>query len=182
MGSALLKAIIRILAWLYPLTIWFLHGRLDYRPLGFGLLAVLTLDWILTMPRERLVLALPGLAVILIAMLSLAPEHTVRLYPFLMAGSVLYAFARTRNPEDNPMIGPMRRFMQLDASLLQLLHEAKRIWIVGLSVNCAVFFVFLFSFDTTTWALYAGVYSYIFLLFLFLLTLLYVGLKRKQLL
>jgi uncharacterized membrane protein len=182
MGAVLIKSILRILAWLYPLIIWFLHDRLDSKPLVFSLLALLTLDWLLTLPRKYLVAAVSGVAILLMVMMSLASDHAVRLYPFLMTGSVLHAFARTRNPEENPMIGPMRRFIKMDDELLQYLHQAKRIWLVGLSLNCVVFFVFLIAFDTKAWALYAGVYSYLFLLLLFLITMVYVGIKRKRIL
>src|SRR5262245_22882596 len=99
MPIALLKSCFRVLAWLYPLSIWFLHDRVDHKPLGFALFALFTLEWIVTMPAARRPAAFIGVVVVATALSLLSPDYTVRLYPFLMASSMLYIFIRTKNPD-----------------------------------------------------------------------------------
>lgn len=178
---SILRTLLKIAACLYPLGIWLLGESSQLKVLGLGLFALLTLDLFTSLQgKRRYVVALLALSSACLTLLSSQPDTLVRLYPFLMSSSVLYLFVSSSRPEENPMIGPMGRHLRLEPSFLALLHRAKRLWIAGLSVNTAVLFTFLFAFSTETWALYAGLYSYLLLLVLFLGTLLYIGIARRR--
>ncbi len=175
------RSLLRVLAWLYPLAIWLLHDRSDLRPLGFALFFLLTCDLLLSLSGHRRLWVVGSTAILASLLLFLRADSLLRLYPFLMSSNVLYLFLSSSRPDDNPMIGPLRRFIKLEPPFLNLLHRAKRIWIVGLSLNTLILFGFLFGFETETWALYAGAYSYLLLLFLFALSCVYIELGRRRL-
>jgi len=172
----------QLLSFSYPLLVFLLKHQQQY----LLALAVVLLVLMLNDLRQRVTprwfyLALLVTVPSVIAIASFNQDRALRLYPFLMSLSVLNLFASAKTPEENPMLGPMRaRASSCDAQLLALLQRAKGYWIWGLTLNSAVLGVFLFAFDLHAWALYANFYSYLYLLFLFCMTLVYVAWQRRR--
>ena len=180
---SVLGILVNFVAWFFPLAVWALHDYPKYFPLLIVLLFLLITYKLRRLPpRMRWVFGVVLLA-LAAAMGVVSSERLLRLYPFLMSTSALLIFWQARRPEDNPMLGPLRRWRPATADLLADLHQAKRIWVVGLTGNSLVFFAFLFLWDTKAWMLYATLYSYLLLGSLMVLTWVYLGLlqwRRKR--
>ncbi|MBC7659155.1 MAG: hypothetical protein H7249_05540 [Chitinophagaceae bacterium] len=179
-----MKKVLPFLTLLYPIIIYGLRDSAYFKIAALSLGGILIVDIVLRFPiarRYRLtaVCALLGAA---LALILVGVENIVRLYPFMMSGSMLTLFAVTKDPGDNPMIGPFRKYLATDPKMLVHLHRAKTIWIVGLSINTLILGIFLFAFPLQSWILYASFYSYILLASLFILSIAYVALARRNLL
>lgn len=175
-----LRTGLKALSFVYPLLLWLLRDEPYFLACALPFMALLFVDFLL---RAGWPLRILGVGLVGIVFLALHdPDSILRIYPFLISLSVLHLFWQTKDPGDNPMIGPLRKHVQADPELLGTLHEAKRIWIVGLSLNTLILAVLIFAFSFETWALYANLYSYLFLLALFVLSVLYVAWKRRVIL
>jgi hypothetical protein len=179
-----LRKILPLLTILYPFVIFLLRDSAYFMAVALNLGGLLILDLLyrLKLSRKMQILGLSGLLLLVASVAWVGVENVVRLYPFIMSGSMLLLFAASKDPKDNPMIGPLRRRIANDPRMLGHLHRAKWIWIVGLSFNTLVLGVFLFAFPLQIWILYASFYSYILLASLLVLSVAYVALARRNLL
>ena len=177
----------KILSWLtllYPAVIFLWRDSPYFMAIALNLGGLLILDLLyrLKLPRRFQVAGIVGLLLLIGSVVWTGVQNVVRLYPFIMSGSMLLLFAAAKDPKDNPMIGPLRQRIGEDRAMLGHLHRAKWIWIVGLSINTTVLGVFLFAFPLQVWILYASFYSYILLASLFVLSVAYVALARRNIL
>ena len=174
------KSMVSALTFLYPVILLSLKNTRYFKVLALSLGAILIVSLMIRLPRGRRLIFLGMLISIALAMAILGLNNMERLYPFLMSASMLTIFASSTEPEGNPMIGPMRRRILADPQLLYALQDARWIWIVGLTVNTLILGVLLFAFGLDVWLLYAGFYSYLLLVLLFVLTLAFVTLRRRR--
>ncbi len=173
-----LKKMAAVLTLLYPILLYTLRDSSSFKKVALSLGGLLMLELSLRLSAKKRLVFLLLICSVALLMLTLGLNNMERLYPFLMSASMLALFASSSDPNDNPMIGPIRTKVLADPKLLPILHQAKWIWIVGLTVNSMILAVFLFAFPLDRWLLYASFYSYLLLAALFLLSIGYVGLRR----
>lgn len=173
-----MHALLKTMGFAYPLLIWFLRDKAYFLAWALPFTALLFLEFFW---RAEWPLRIFGASLVAILCFALHDTNSLlRLYPFLMSLSVLHLFWQSKDPAKNPMMGPLRDKIHADPRLMAALHESKRIWIVGLSINTAILGILIFFFSMETWALYANLYSYLLLALLFALTFLYVAWRRKH--
>lgn len=170
-----------VLTLLYPFALFGLQNHPHFSLIALSLGGLLILNLLLKLEgKGRLILGL-SLLVMVGLMRALGLPHEMRLYPFLMSLAILMIFILTKDQRDNPMIGPFRERAIKNPRLLLALHQAKGIWIAGLVVNTLVLGLYLFAFSLESWVLFASFYSYLLLLALFVVSLVFVIFRTRSL-
>ena len=86
--------------------------------------------------------------------------HVERIYPFLIASGVCVMFIRSYWSGRDILYKYVTKIKSVSEPEERYLEKALVFWIGLTALNALIFMVFLFSFSTSAWALYAGVYSY----------------------
>lgn len=175
-----MRRLIASLTFLYPVVLFGFRNSPYFYPIALGLGGLLILELITRLPGKWLLASLSGIALLAALMHVFGVRNEVRLYPFLMSFSMLLLFSLSKDPNENPMLGPFRQKVSTRPGLLRALHEAKIIWIVGLTINSGILFSFLFAFPQETWVIYASFYSYLFLVLLFLVSIVFVHFRKRK--
>ncbi len=175
-----LRSALRTLSLFYPVVVLLTQGRSFFLPLTLALGAILALALISRLSGGLRYAAAAGLLLLIVLLAGVAPDRLVRVYPFLMSASMLLLFASTKNPEDNPMIGPFRARVLADPALLAAMHQAKAVWVIGLAVNTALLGGLLLQPDFQIWLRFASFYSYILLAALFVVSIAVVAVRRRS--
>ncbi|RYZ51764.1 MAG: hypothetical protein EOP07_20765 [Proteobacteria bacterium] len=178
-SSPILKKLFPILTLVYPFVLYFFQGSPYFQGIALGFGSLLILYVLSKQTRKWQGIGIMLLLILFLAMWFSGVDNSLRLYPFMMSGSMLLLFLNSENPNDNPMIGPFRERFAADPKLIPALHKAKVIWVLGLSINTLILGIFLFSLSQELWVLYASFYSYLFLLFLLVLSILFVAMSRR---
>jgi uncharacterized membrane protein len=174
-----IQKIFPILTLIYPFTLYAFRASPYFSQIALSFGSLLIFYVLLKQERKWLGIGALTLSILLLIMWFAGVNNGLRLYPFMMSASMLLLFLGTHDPHDNPMIGPFRERFAADPQLIPALHKAKKIWVLGLSINTLILFVFLFALDQDLWVLYASFYSYLLLLFLLVLSILYVAMSRR---
>lgn len=177
--SSIIKKTFPILTIFYPFVLFAFRASPYFSQIALGFGSILILYVLSKQERKWQAIGVILLLVLFFGMWLSGVDNSLRLYPFMMSGSMLLLFLGSKNPDDNPMIGPFRERFAADPKLIPALHKAKFIWIVGLAINTLILGVFLFAMSQDLWVLYASFYSYLLLFFLLVLSILYVAMSRR---
>lgn len=175
-----MRKFIASLTLFYPVVLWGFKGNEHFYWIALGFGSLLILELVTRMRLQLQVLSFLALFSLVVLMRFAGLDNEARFYPFLMSLSMLLLFASSREPRQNPMFGPFKKRFSADPRMVLAMHEAKLIWIVGLGLNTIALFVFLFWGTEESWILFAGFWSYVWLLTLFLLSVIYVHFRKRR--
>ena len=108
-----------------------------------------------------------------VALYAVRADNMARIYPFVISLHYWLMFLNRRADGRSALEVHVARVKPLQAWERPMLRKATLIWQVGLAPNTLALFVLMFAYDTRIWMLYAGLVSYFYLGFLFLVTLVY---------
>ena len=114
------------------------------------------------------------------ALLAVKADNLVRIYPFIISLHYWLMFLQKRKDGRSALEVHVSRIKTLSAWEKPMLVNATRIWQVGLAFNTLALFVLMFAFNGRVWLLYAGVGSYLYLGFLFVVNFVYAFFFHKK--
>ena len=176
----LLRKITGVAFILFPFAIFALDYYKVHYFYSFALAACAILLHVDFSKKRQLLWQFGVLCGFAVPMFFISKENLPRLYPFFFSGSVLIAMILSRSHEENFLEIYSKRFATVTEERKQFLSKALNLWIFGIGLNTAVLFVLLFAFSTKTWALYVGVFGYLYIALLFVLTFLYRFISSKK--
>ncbi len=90
-------------------------------------------------------------------------DQVVRIYPFAMAMTFFLAFLASYRADKSVLETYAKNFVLIDDGTKIFLKKALKAWLFILGTNTFILFIFLFAGTTEEWALYSGLFSYLFL-------------------
>lgn len=168
----------------FPIILWISSQTAFSKPIQL-VFSIFAIGYFILSPSKISLKVKVAAVVFLLSLALWVPGfHGERIYPFLNSLIFLMVFVGAYRKKDNLLSSFAKPFLKRPLDLVEkkALQQSLIIWILGLSLNTAILFIYLFRFSLDSWVKYSHIYSYILLFSLFITTSIYIVFRRFSIL